>query len=380
MPPRKPPVIDVELHHDADPVLIANCARQLNQTCKRISLRSLPRHGYSGSQLYVAFFANGSKGRPYVAKLNSLREVDSERKAADRVQVYFDNAHVQASDTDSDSKRGALVYPLIGTEPDGTEVRTLDDEIKAGVGSIQQDKRLARLVGKLYDHQCTPAHKTERKERLLDREHRRYLRASSRDRAGMRLAALYGSRETSKKRDVLQAEVRDPRFAIKELGATKLELSVADAVHGDLHGSNVLIDATGGPQLIDFAWGQTSTHVLKDYVLLECSVRFFLFPDHMDFEVQRKIDLALLREDGPERMGKMRPGTHLRDYYRRLGCVLGATREAARRAAGDDFDFDEYLACQLWVLYGLLSYDTYRFHAAARALGMISNRLLDRYA
>jgi len=53
------------------------------------------------------------------------------------------------------------------------------------------------------------------------------------------------------------------------------------AIHGDLHPKNVVLSEMT-PHIIDFAWADPDEHVAKDFVLLECNLRFMLFSEDVD--------------------------------------------------------------------------------------------------
>lgn len=45
------------------------------------------------------------------------------------------------------------------------------------------------------------------------------------------------------------------------------------AIHGDLHPGNIVLTKQR-PRIIDFGWSQDRVHIAKDFVLLECNLRF----------------------------------------------------------------------------------------------------------
>lgn len=52
------------------------------------------------------------------------------------------------------------------------------------------------------------------------------------------------------------------------------------AVHGDLHPRNIVFSSSDVPHIIDFGWAQDDAHIAKDFVLMECNLRFVAFrPD-----------------------------------------------------------------------------------------------------
>jgi hypothetical protein len=68
----------------------------------------------------------------------------------------------------------------------------------------------------------------------------------------------------------------------------------AFAIHGDLHLSNVVI-SEGRPRLVDFAFAGIEDHVMKDFALMESSIRFMRFPRHVHPKLMLSVDEALNR-------------------------------------------------------------------------------------
>jgi hypothetical protein len=70
---------------------------------------------------------------------------------------------------------------------------------------------------------------------------------------------------------------------------------LAYAIHGDLHLSNIVI-SDGQPRPIDFAWARLGDHILKDYVMMESSLRFMRFPQYIHPRAVLTVDEALNSE------------------------------------------------------------------------------------
>lgn len=70
----------------------------------------------------------------------------------------------------------------------------------------------------------------------------------------------------------------DPLAGLNFLLSQKTNGFQAVVIHGDLHLSNIVVDGTFSPNLIDFAWARRRGHRFLDYALLESSMRFMSFP------------------------------------------------------------------------------------------------------
>lgn len=74
------------------------------------------------------------------------------------------------------------------------------------------------------------------------------------------------------------SDVINPLWVLEKLRTKTLPLSLG-AVHGDLHPGNIVLTQNNGARIIDFGWSQERTHIAKDFVLMECNLRFlFLRP------------------------------------------------------------------------------------------------------
>ena len=142
-------------------------------------------------------------------------------------------------------------------------------------------------------------------------------------------------------------------------------------LHGDLHPRNVIIDTYYRPHLIDFEWAHVG-HALKDYVLLEASIKFFYMPKTLNsiLEFERKLinfqkykDIQLI----PDLEGDI--------IFREAYCFIEEIRKKARKfCLWDDWQ-KEYLSSLFLVTYGLLKYEECNFPYALYSLGKIADTL-----
>ena len=150
-------------------------------------------------------------------------------------------------------------------------------------------------------------------------------------------------------------------------------------IHGDLHANNVIIDNNKNTRLIDFAWAKQEGHFLIDFVLMENSIRFLLFPKYLNLKDQLIIDEKLMSEDVNDALNYVETEikSHLKPYYLRLLKSIQVIRQCARDVTKKNrkknvYDFNEYLIAQFLVLYGLLKYDDYNINCAVRKLGLLA--------
>jgi hypothetical protein len=368
----KLPEVLVELQTPDDRPLLAKAGQTMNPATKTVYARPLGRFGYTGSHLFVAHFTSDRGGIPHVVKINDKPRIDDEAKALGLMQTFFEDAKPTRTVNRGGSARAAIVYPLIQSGQ-GTDVVELKDLVYAKLTGVNHEKQLLKRLDDLYGGCCERAHQGTRRSFKLGKQYRPYARGNTHTQR--HLTVILGEPTRRGPFSFLGAEIVDPRAVLDSVRGRSIRGMLADAVHGDLHPSNVLIDQERKPRLIDFAWGHQRAHVLKDFVLLECSLRFLHFPKYAHLDTQLSVDQALLAEDGPAKLAALTQNDPLAVHYKRLGALLERLRLIARERSGRGYGFSEYLHAQYCVLYGLLGYETYSFPFAARALGLLAHEI-----
>jgi serine/threonine protein kinase len=179
--------------------------------------------------------------------------------------------------------------------------------------------------------------------------------------------------------EILDSSYPNPLVLVERLVRQSRDLSVA-TVHGDLHPSNVVYDFRKTPHLIDFSWCRQNAHILQDFLVMECSVRFLMSSRGLSPKQQSATDSALLaRTVDPDsiagRLEKSGVPKPTRDRVARSTKIVNCLRDQAAKACGEGFTISDYLACQALVLYGLCRVKEYPFLTCINALGLIGRQL-----
>jgi hypothetical protein len=123
------------------------------------------------------------------------------------------------------------------------------------------------------------------------------------------------------------------------------------AVHGDLHPGNILYapEQFQRPFLIDFGWADDNAHIAKDYVLLECNLRFIYFPADVPFETVTRFAQMNGRQDAkPERFD---------ERFKGRVSMIDQIRQSFIQLRGNDPDWmTEYIIPLFLVSFGLLKF------------------------
>ncbi|ADO73733.1 phosphotransferase [Stigmatella aurantiaca] len=152
----------------------------------------------------------------------------------------------------------------------------------------------------------------------------------------------------------------NPFWVLSELMARNNVLLRLGAIHGDLHPGNILYATPERPFLIDFGWADDNAHIAKDFVLLECNLRFIYFPADVSFsEVRRFAQMNAQDVAWPEDLNKR---------FKPRFDVIQSLRKAFLDAHGVKVDWmTEYVIPLFLVSMGLLRYvDQYTNQVAAR--------------
>jgi hypothetical protein len=205
----------------------------------------------------------------------------------------------------------------------------------------------------------------------VQKHFQRYLRHHA---ARGRIKCILGPEADANEFDFLGARIVNPLKFLETL--PRYARLYVGRVHGDLHPDNIILDRNGVPHLIDFAWAQKPRDVLVDFVLLETSIRFMLFPRPINLADQLTVDRLLLEEDGTGGVKGLRFCTPESQWaYTRLASAVTEIRTRARRVLGRHFLMERYLLTQFLLLYGLLGYNDYEPYTGTRALGLIGAHL-----
>jgi len=345
-----------------------------------IVVQPLKRVGFSGAQVFV-FFPHGDNSFPFVGKIHTRASVKEEADGRARASKYFSEANLQ-SFTAYHAPLAIIATHLIPNDKFGikAEVTELRDVLFAkGNGSANYSEAdICKIIDVLYSRNCGRTFENIRTARReLGSEYQRYLRKSASKRL---LQSWMGKYSGDRQIEIYGRRVPNPLIAVEKIKVIERDLPIS-TIHGDLHPSNVVLDSRRDPHLIDFTWCDDGAHILKDFLVMECSIRFLGAPKHLGREGQKIVDTALL-DPNSIHVDKMVSGlkkigidADTISHFKRCAKLVMRLRAQAKKACKHNFDPSDYLACQALVLFGLMRYSNYPFGACARALGLISERL-----
>lgn len=236
-----------------------------------------------------------------------------------------------------------------------------DDDTEAALNVLGQAFRLLRNLHRRCNWTTLP---DQRQERLVREEYAKYLRKFSAvgDGAawGPRWAEHCWAGPGVKQLGGRPAAPVNPIWLVERLLGMTYPMLLG-VVHGDLHPGNIILRTHEPPAVIDFGWSQDHAHLAKDFVLMECNLRFLSLRPQISQDRLRPFVNWLAWGVGPP------PG--LDGYLEGRVSLVQCVREEAGRVFGGATDWDrEYLVPLFLCAFGLLRYAPQLGHQLAAVL------------
>lgn len=360
--------LQINLPHPADAELVKRCVDFLHPESEGASVRPLGRYGYTESRLYLVYCAPREAGIPFVIKTDRPEVVQREARGVNQLSVYFTGA--QSAKVFPHSHSGppeAIIYPLISPDDSGT-VTELKDLVYLPAHARHRGRPSSvRLLQSTYDS-CRTSHRGSVTTFNFGTQYDEYLRETPERLLADPLPHVFPRGSTA---TIYGQTLKDPRRileAVKRLQVT----SLVCPVHGDLHPNNVLFGRNFVPVLIDYAFGHLDGHFIKDFVLMECSLRFLQIPKLLQPDLMTRLDDALLEEHGYRTMFRSRGRTA--EVLRETAELVATIREECR-LRHVNYDFSEYLVAEYMMLMGALRLLPYQDFRTLRALCRLADHI-----
>lgn len=334
---------------------------------EHVQVQFFPRYGNSGAKVIFVRFARYG-GVPYILKIASKDLIVQEWNACQAVKPYFMDAHIEAPKYSGSV--GGIAYSYHGhlgkTQYSSME---LADAIYSKSELINSNTETLSFI---YEQNIETAYKSASiAPSSWFQEYEWYLRGRASDET---IKIALGDQFQKEKINALGTIVINPLLYIDLLESS--EDLLLGPVHGDLHTSNIVLDASNKPRLIDFAWSRKKAHILIDFVLMECSLRFMLLPRCISLKAANSIDKYLSSKDSflcPDIIRIKR--SRIREipfFENELVNYIKTIRMYAKDAYPHDRFHEHYMKSLFLVLYGLLKFNSYDIHRGIRCLGLLA--------
>jgi hypothetical protein len=364
-----------ESHHQLLELALTNVGEELAYVSR------FERFGFSGAYLYKL---TPPEAISFVVKVDTAARIDREYAAAWNVRHQFDELQVDVAVGPINGQK-ALTYRLV-TAPIGDVVELKQKYALAlsanGAGRDALLKDVVKAINGTYKKFKT-AHrftKNDTKAKFRD-QYGDYVRLRGGEFAD-RLTHLFESHV-----DPLVAygiQFTNPRKAVESFLDTPVRPLRVSATHGDLHPSNVVFSSTDDPRLIDFAKAGRDQHLFKDFVTMESSLRFMMFPRHIHPALIGPVDEALNDHWSCEPAQRIVDAAVPSDGAWALGAMIACVqevREACDRvldqgapALTGDEKKQEYFRALSLLLLGQQQFDTFPLIRVAVNLHLLGAR------
>jgi hypothetical protein len=375
-----PPPIRIDFFSGDEGAVFEECLATNFPSATDVVVKPLERFGYSGARVFV-FYTDGEKTMPWIGKIHSKKGIQEELDGLGRASGHFIDAR-QAKHHMFRGSKGILCISLVtrsgGSKPKVMELKDLlfDDPVRGFYGAPVA--KVNKILNQIYRSSFkTTIEAVQHKSCKLGEQYQWYLRDN---RARPFFENFLGQQKKAKDVQIYGRTYPNPLKTVEALLDVDRSLPLS-TVHGDLHPSNVVIDSNRLPKLIDFSWCRNQAHILQDFLVMECSIRFLMAPRGLSPRTRQLIDAEMLRTDDFDIKG-------VKSCLKRSGVInetvehVGRTMEfiqtvrtQASRACGSSFDICDYLACQAIVLYGLCRVEQYPFGTCANVIGLIGKTL-----
>jgi hypothetical protein len=345
---------------------------------KNVHLRLVPlarigqMEGKSGSLVLIGVLADADDaGRPHshpvVVKTLSVAERDKLRQEYDNARSIKpfaydqkDNLAIPISFETNRSGFDVLWSIYSPADPSWHAGKPGSTMVKLGIEDLRKPledgddakaKPIIDATFSLLRNLHRRLNQADVEERSYSDEYKRYLRGFDDGVWGDKWREAWGPQTVEKIYDAGK-EFTNPFWVLEKLRDLRKPLFIG-AVHGDLHPGNVVI--TGGhPRIIDFGWAQDRAHIMKDFALMECNLRFHTVrPELNQRDVYALSDWIEWDEPVPTTLGA---------YAKARAVMIQHLRSIAKDRVSEaekttDWQW-EYIVPLFFVAFGLLRFAT----------------------
>ena len=308
----------------------------------------------------------------YILKISDRSLIDTEYNRWKRYVKDFLNTGIIQKEIGKN--RGAILYEHASghSQIDMDNSTELKDILFAENISIKEKIEIIDLIYNIETINWDQGASYIKEPKSFYEEYSQYLRGRVSDK---KICQFLQNQSDKKEITILNRSLTNPLFFIDDSIQLHIERKFyVKHLHGDLHPRNIIVDSQYRPHLIDFEWAHRG-HAFKDYILLECSIKFFYLKTNHDLEKIIEFENNLLKFNKFESI----KSTIIENWDNELieaYILIKQIRKYAQNFCEDTNWEKEYLSALFLITYGLLKYSECNFIYALYSLRALSNFLV----
>jgi hypothetical protein len=349
------------------------CKSHIDLDKDKIFLKPLERIGTRATKMFIVNFQKGSnKTCFFILKIYKEKEIRTEY---DRWFKYIHGMIPPISLLDEPkyiNGLGAILYNHTGgfTQEQIAKSMEFNDLLISNKYPI---KKKLKILDLLYDKEMNQINKYAKIGSCssLKKEYNDYLHPRTSEKI---MNSLLESVKDNEYFDLYGYKIYNPLKFLNDFRGFRQKTKIKKKnLHGDLHPRNIIIDYNFKPRLVDFEWAHRG-HSLKDYVILEASIKFFQIKRTFPLNKCLDFEKHLINFDNFEDIDNFiseKGDKLLRDSYK----LITHIRDKALDFCIWKNKKLEYLCALFLVSYGLFSIPKCYSQFCMGSLGLIAEKL-----
>ncbi|KCZ71282.1 hypothetical protein ANME2D_02484 [Candidatus Methanoperedens nitroreducens] len=365
--------LEINILNKNEEILIKRVSKEIYKKGNfKVILQPLERIGKRKTKLFIAYYINKdnrTRSRVFVLKIADKKYISRDYDGWEKNLKH--NIRTQLYPPKYEGRIGALILNHAGafTIQDIDKSKELDEVLFSDVLSV--NKKL-EIFKKLYEDELENLNEGRTIQRCssLLKEYEWYLRGNKSEKL---ICSWLGSSDIEYIK-FFGVEVINPLKFMKDFGGFSQQTKITvKNIHGDLHPKNVIVNKNLEPRLIDFEWANKK-HALKDYVLMEASIKFFQMSRTLPLTQCMKFEKQLVDFKNFEEIEALFPIDKDR-FFLEAYRIIWYIRKKAMEFCIWKNKKAEYLSSLFLVSHGLLHFPECNSLYCLGSLGLIAEKL-----
>jgi len=366
------------LDETEEKLVIEVCKPHISSTRDKIFLRPLKRIGTRPTKMFIVNFRRGkTKTRVFVLKIVKEKYIKCEYNR----WCKFLKDRIRGSKLEEpkfEGDLGAILYEHAGafTEEEIEESKEFNEVIFSK--RVKLETKI-KILDDLYDYEMKLLNEGAYKGRcnsiLKEYQYHNHNYLHSPDSTNF-MESWFGLKKDNEYIEFFGHKTINPSMFLKNFRGFKQKTKIMKRnLHGDLHPRNIILNKNSEPRLIDFEWAHKG-HILKDYVILEGSIKFFQMYKYRNLPLNRfmEFEKQLINFEKFENIEHLFPKKEDKIFLDAYRMISHIRNKAMNFCIWKNKQL-EYLCSLFLVSYGLYSISGCNSLYCLGSLGLIAEKL-----